>query len=63
LKWVSENYDSNVVAELNADLRQGKYTEDFWKRHTKKTVEELGAEWKQQVEAELHAERMRSAGP
>jgi hypothetical protein len=63
LDWVSVNYDSNVVAELNADLRQGKYTRDFWKRHTNKTAPELGDEWKQQIEAQLHPARMRSTAP
>jgi hypothetical protein len=53
LNWVSVNYDSNIVTELNADLRQRKYTGDFWKRHTGKTVQELGDEWKQQIEAQL----------
>lgn len=54
LNWVSENYDSKLVTMLNADLRQGKYTPDFWKRQTGKTVQELGEEWKQQIEAQLH---------
>ena len=49
LNWVSVNYDSNIVTELNADLRQRKYTGDFWKRHTGKTVQELGDKWKQQM--------------
>jgi hypothetical protein len=63
LNWVSVNYDSNVVTELNADLRQGKYTRDFWKRHTNKTVRELGDEWKQQIEVQLHAARTRPTAP
>jgi hypothetical protein len=54
LNWVSLNYDSNIVMQVNADLRQGKYTSDFWKRHTGKTVQELGNEWKQQIETQLH---------
>lgn len=55
LDWVSANYDSNLVSELNADLREGRYTREFWKRHTGKTVGELGDKWKQQIEAELHS--------
>jgi Peptidase of plants and bacteria len=54
LNWISVNYDSNVVTEVNADLREGKYTRDFWKQHTDKTVQELGDEWKKQIEAQLH---------
>lgn len=53
LNWVTVNYDRNLVTELNADLRQGKYTREFWKRHTGKTVTELGDRWKQQIEAQL----------
>lgn len=55
LNWVSDKYDSNVVPEVSAALRDDKYTEDFWKQHTGKSVEDLGAEWKQQVETELTA--------
>jgi len=36
-------------------MRDGKYTEDFWKQHTGKTVQDLGAEWKQWVETQLNA--------
>jgi len=55
LNWVSENYNSHLVTALNADLRQGKYKIDFWKRNTGKTVQELGEEWKQQIEAQLRS--------
>lgn len=55
LNWVSEKYDSNLVTEANALMRDNKYTEDFWKQHTGKTVEELGAQWKQEIEAQLHS--------
>jgi Peptidase of plants and bacteria len=53
LNWVSANYDPSVIAEVNVDLRQGKYTRDFWKQHTNKTIQELGDEWKKQIEAQL----------
>lgn len=54
LNWVSVKYGSNIVRELNADLRQRNYTPDFWKRRTGKTMEALGDEWKQQIQAQLH---------
>ena len=63
LNWVSENYDSKIVAELNADLRDGNYTNDFWKRHTEKTVQELGDEWKQQIESQLHPTQTQPTAP
>jgi hypothetical protein len=63
LNWVSENYDSKIVMELNAELRAGKYTDDFWKRHTKKTVQELGDEWKAQIQAQLQSHPNAATGP
>jgi predicted alpha-1,2-mannosidase len=54
LNWVAGKFDTNIVEEVNVALRDGKYTGDFWKQHTGKTVQELGEEWKTEVEAELH---------
>jgi hypothetical protein len=54
LNWTMEKYDTNIVAEVSATMRDGKYTEDFWKQHTGKTVQDLGAEWKQWVESQLN---------
>gem|GEM_PF-137982 len=45
LNWVSETYDKNIVKELNAVLREGKYDDSIWKERTGKTKAELGAEW------------------
>ena len=53
LNWVTEKYDANIVTEVNAVLREDKYTDDFWKQHTGKTVQELGEEWKKQVTTQL----------
>lgn len=61
LNWVSMNYDANLVTELNADLRQGKYTRDFWIQHTGKMATDLGHEWRQQIEAQLHSAGATSA--
>lgn len=55
LNWVTKKYDSNIVPEVNAALRDEKYSDDFWKQHTGKTVEELGAEWKKDIETQLAA--------
>ena len=55
LNWVSEKYDSNAVTEVNAALRQGNYTDDFWKQHTGKTVQQLGDEWRNEIETQLHS--------
>jgi hypothetical protein len=53
LNWVTEKYDTNIVTEVSAVLRSGDYTEDFWKQKTGKSVEDLGAEWKKEIESQL----------
>jgi predicted alpha-1,2-mannosidase len=54
LNWATEKYDPNLLTEVDAVLRNDKYSDDFWKQHTGKTVDELGAEWKQEVEKQLN---------
>ena len=56
LDWVTKKYDPDIVARLNAAMRTGKYIESMWKDDTGKTVQELGAEWKQDIETQLAAE-------
>jgi hypothetical protein len=34
------------VKKLNKAMREGEYKEEIWKTLTKKTVQELGEEWK-----------------
>jgi hypothetical protein len=53
LDWAAVHHDTNLITEVNADLRDGKYTDDFWKQHTGKTVQELGAEWKRLIEGQV----------
>ncbi|HTV63037.1 MAG TPA: GH92 family glycosyl hydrolase, partial [Verrucomicrobiae bacterium] len=55
LNWVTEKYDSNIVTEVNAVLRDDKYTDDFWKDHTGRTLEDLGTEWRNEIEAQLNS--------
>jgi hypothetical protein len=55
LNWIAEKYDPNIVTEVNAALRDDKYTSDFWKQHTGKTVQELDAEWRQGIETQLQS--------
>ena len=52
LNWAQNKYDKDLVVKLNAACRQGKFSEDLWKQYTGKTVEELGAEWKESLKAE-----------
>ncbi|HTV43092.1 MAG TPA: GH92 family glycosyl hydrolase [Candidatus Sulfotelmatobacter sp.] len=53
LNWLTEKYDTNIVTEVDAVARDGKYTDDFWQQRTGKTLNELGAEWKNQIETQL----------
>lgn len=54
LNFVVEKYGQDIIPELNAAARDHKYTADFWKQHTGKTVEELADEWKAGIQAQMH---------
>ncbi|MCL1921058.1 MAG: basic secretory family protein [Kiritimatiellaeota bacterium] len=47
LDWVIRTYgrDGKFLLTLNATLRDGKYTDDFWKAKTGKTLSELNDLW------------------
>jgi hypothetical protein len=53
LNWVTAKYDKEIVKKLNTAAREGKYSEELWKEATRKTVEELGNEWKKEHETRL----------
>jgi hypothetical protein len=46
LNWVTEKYDRDLVPQLNAAIREGRYSDNLWKDRTGHTVQELGSEWK-----------------
>lgn len=50
LNWAQNTYDKDLVVKLNAACREARYSEDLWKESTGKTLEELGAEWKESLE-------------
>ncbi|MHB1034152.1 MAG: basic secretory protein-like protein [Pirellulales bacterium] len=50
LNWVTKTYDKELVVKLNAAAREGRYREDLWKQYTGHTLQELGAEWKADLE-------------
>jgi hypothetical protein len=56
LNWVSEKYSRDLVKNLNAALREGKYREDLWKENTGQTLSELGEAWKKEMESKVAAE-------
>lgn len=49
LNWAQETYDKELVVKLNAACRRGEYDAGLWKEYTGKTLEELGAEWKESL--------------
>lgn len=53
LDWVTRKYAPRIVVELNAAMRDGTYSDDLWKQKTGKTLQELGAEWKKDIEMQL----------
>jgi hypothetical protein len=55
LNWVSEKYDKDIVPQMNASMRDGKYDESLWQKYTGKPLSELGAEWEKEVEAQLQS--------
>lgn len=46
LHWAQETYDKDLVVKLNAACRRAEYGDDLWERYTKKSLEELGREWR-----------------
>lgn len=49
LNFVAEKYDKELVRKLNKAMREGEYKPEIWKVLTKKSVEELGEEWKESL--------------
>lgn len=47
LVWITRNYKKSFVRSLNTVMREGTYTDAFWKEQTGKTVEELWAVYSQ----------------
>ncbi len=46
LGYLTEKYDKEIVRKLNKAMREGEYKEDLFKVLTKKTLKELGEEWR-----------------
>ena len=55
LNYVFEHYGQgkDLLKEVNAACRQGKYTDDFWKENTGKSLQDLNQEWKDAVHKEI----------
>lgn len=50
LHFVVNKYDKDLIKELNAAMREGRYTPEIWKTRTGLTAEELSVEWKKALE-------------
>lgn len=45
LIWIEKKYNPELVVNLNEAMRKGKYKDQFWKKQTGKTVDELWSEY------------------
>ena len=53
LNWVAERHDRKLVTKLNAALREGRYKDDLWSDYSRRTLAELGDEWKGELQRRL----------
>jgi hypothetical protein len=49
LNFVITKYDKDLIKELNAAMREGRYSAEIWKTRSGKPVEELAEEWKKML--------------
>ena len=55
LNWVTAKYAPGLVKDLNAAIRDGKYSEALWRQHTGHALPELGDEWKAELQKRIGA--------
>ena len=55
LNWVVAQQGANFIPDLNATIRQGKYTENYWKERTGRSARELEEAWKKDLAEKLAA--------
>jgi hypothetical protein len=53
LNWTTESYDKDLVSQINAAIRQGKYRDEVWQERTGHSLQELGADWKAAMEKKV----------
>jgi len=54
---VVNKYDKNLIQQRKTAMREGKYSEELWKKETGKTVAELNDEWKADLAKKLGIEK------
>jgi len=50
LNYIVRNVNKDIVLQMNAAMRQGKYNPELWKQYTGKTVDELWDDYLQAVQ-------------
>lgn len=55
LAWVEKKHDAKLVSNLNTALRQRKYSPELWKAATGRTVDELWADFTDELRAKQAA--------
>jgi hypothetical protein len=63
LHWVCQEHGQDFVPRLNAAIREGKYSEELWRRLTGRSVQELGSAWKTALEKKLGPQAPASPAP
>ncbi len=56
LNWVVEKHRPEIIRQLNAAMREGRYRDDLWATLTGHTLSDLGAAWKQDLERRILAQ-------
>ena len=46
LAFLTDKYDKQIVNKLNKAMHEGEYKDEIWRALTKKSLAELGDEWK-----------------
>ena len=57
LNWAINKYDKDMLVPLNTVVREGKYTDDWWKRRTGHSLDELNDEWKADLAKEKSGQK------
>jgi hypothetical protein len=61
LSWATQTYDKDLVRNLNAAAREGRYSDELWKTSTGHSVEELGELWKADLKKKSDADAAAAA--
>ncbi|HEY3861318.1 MAG TPA: basic secretory protein-like protein [Verrucomicrobiae bacterium] len=56
LNWATEKFGQDLVPRLNAAMREGNYSADFWTKETSKSLQDLNTAWKDDLKKKLGGE-------